>query len=129
MKFQKKEAEQPAVEPRVFYSAAANLCIQAKKPRSVIDPASGRPELIGGEQVQFAPLGSEGFGRYITSDPEVIEFLENHSMVFDHTEYMKRSTPADKRADIAEDENTRLITQNNTLLQRIAALEAQQAKS
>lgn len=116
-------------EPRVFYSTAANLVIQIRPPRAVLQ--DGTRILTGDKIVQFAPMGDDKYGRLLTADKEVIEALEGNPMVLSPEQYNDLTTPAEKKLEIEVNEKMRLITQNNELVsivqqlqQQIAAMES-----
>ena len=119
---------QPKPEQRTYYSPRGGLTITAN-PGSRIPSADGRVYLVGFKEIAFLPQ-ADGWGRFTTSDPELIAFLdarmEKQDDVFDAAAYTERTTPPQIRAQQAERELQRKITENNELLRRIVELEAKQ---
>lgn len=119
------------IKPRTFYSPCANLQIVAGKPKRIM--VGGEMEWNYPPEIQFMKMGAESFGRFVTTDPKLIEFLENRMKnandVFEQEEYDKRTIPADKRNDALKSELSRQVDSNNRLLQKLAELEQKNAEA
>jgi hypothetical protein len=116
---------QTSTEPKTYYSAAAGLIVNINVGRRIIEPG-GTTAMVDQKIAEFQPIG-DGFGRLATSDPEVIAKLDaralEHGDVFDGTEYARRTTPAEVRLKLAEQENTRIMNDYNRLLAKVQAEE------
>jgi hypothetical protein len=127
-------------EPRVFYSKSANFSCVIKPARQVM--LDGAVKQIDSKIVEFQPQG-DGYGRYITYDPEEIAVLETKYQVINAHQYQELSIPAEQRLQIERQDKVRTITENNRLmqdlnekerknqelLQRIKDLESQQGQT
>lgn len=122
---------QVEITPRTFYSPCANLLIVTGKPKRVM--TNGEMEWDYAPEIQFMKMGSESFGRFVTTNPTLIEFLEKRMQtandVFEQEEYDKRTIPADKRNDALKSELSRQVDSNNRLLQKLAELEQKNAEA
>lgn len=98
---------------RHYFSKSQSLyiCLRVGK-KEIVD---GEMRTGEGKYAQFSPIG-DGFGRFATSDPEVIQLMDERieqvGDVFGPEEYQKRSIPAEKRNEILERE---LKTANDLL--------------
>jgi hypothetical protein len=117
---------------QVFYSKSANLNIQVKKPRAIMQ--DGNRILVDEKTAQFRETGEsfldeEGrrfsVGVCTTDDPEIVACLSQHPLVMSPQEYNRVMTPPEKREQIAIDERNRLIEQNNELLALVEKLQTQ----
>jgi len=120
METQEKEIA-TQVNPFVaFYSTAANMIIQARKGRRVFE--DGESKVIDPLIIEFNPQ-RDGFGRFVTDDPESIEYLRKRMAtlgdVVDTEEYNRRITPVEIRERMLKDENKRLIEDRNRLLEEL----------
>jgi hypothetical protein len=112
-------------EAKTFYSSSGNLICYLEKPRRVIE--NGQSVVLDGPRIEFSPQG-DNFGRYVTSDPQEIAYLEKRSRevkdVFGGDTYIKLTTPAEVRNAQLE---RQISTQNALILdleKRAAAAEA-----
>jgi ABC-type sugar transport system ATPase subunit len=122
---------------QVFYSKSANLNVQVKAPRALMQ--DGNRVLVDEKMAQFRETGESftdesgrrfSVGVFSTDDPEMIEKLSNHPLVMSPQEYNRVMTPPEVREKIAQEQTQRLISQNNELLKLVADLETQlQAKN
>lgn len=116
-----QEAPQQTVQPRTFYSTAGALVISISVGQRVIDGAGTK--VVGQKVAEFSPM-ADGFGRLVTDDPEIIAKLDARMKisgdVFDSKEYGRRTTPADIQLKMSQDENKRLIADNNRLLAQLS---------
>ena len=105
--------EQQAV--RTFYSKSAAFTCWATPSKRVFGD-NGVTQVIDGKSVSFTPQ-ADGFGRFVTDDPEVIAYLEKRSAevgdVFDGAEYQRRTTPLD--VQVAQQQ--RELTEQNRLIE------------
>ncbi len=76
----------------------------------------GAVKQIDSKIVEFQPQG-DGYGRYITYDPEEIAVLETKYQVINAHQYQELSIPAEQRLQIERQDKVRTITENNRLLQ------------
>lgn len=88
--------------------------------------------LTGFKEIRFNPQ-ADNWGRFTTSDPELIEFLDarmarNTGDVVSPEAYNEQTTPAHIRAKMAQEAAQRAVTDNNRLLQKVQELEAQLAR-
>jgi ABC-type sugar transport system ATPase subunit len=122
---------------QVFYSKSANLNVQVKAPRALMQ--DGNRVLVDEKMAQFRETGESftdesgrrfSVGVFSTDDAEMIEKLSNHPLVMSPQEYNRVMTPPEVREKIAQEQTQRLISQNNELLKLVADLETQlQAKN
>lgn len=103
------------VEPQTYYSRSRGLMICAV--HGEMTQSDGETKRQGEKHVQFAPAGVESdFGVFRTSDPELIEFLDNRIVethdIFGPEEYNKLIVPADVRNAMLE----RQLTDANRLI-------------
>lgn len=105
--------EPVAVEQRVYYSQSANLICWATEPRRVIE--DGQSKVLDGKKVAFDSQG-DGFGRLVTTDPEIIAYLDRRVAevrdVFGAQEYTRLNTPV----DVQLAQKDRQIEEQNRLL-------------
>jgi hypothetical protein len=113
------------VEPRVFYSKAGGLMVTVKQPEMMI--VNGVAQVVGGKIVEFIPQGDK-WGRYVTTDPEVIAALEKNPNVVGPDVYQDLTTSAEIKLKMERDQTQRLITQNNELLRQLDELRGKAAK-
>lgn len=116
---------QEQAEPRAYYARAAHLIVTITRPTKMIQ--NGVATDIGGKDVEFLPLG-DGWGRYITADPEEIKVLDRTRMVVSPEVYNDMTTPDHIKIQLAREEAGRLITQNNNLLRELEDLRAKAGK-
>lgn len=112
---------QPNTETKTFYSAAAGLVININIGRRVMEGSTTK--VVDQKVAEFTPM-PDNFGRLVTSDPEVIAKLEarmagGDTGIFDAVEYQRRTTPADIRLKMLQDEHARLVSDHNRLLAQI----------
>ena len=113
-------------ESKTYYSAAAGLIVNINVGRRIIEPG-GTTAMVDQKLAEFQPIG-DGFGRLVTSDPEVIEKMDARALskgdVFEGAEYLRRTTPAEVRLKMKEDEHARLLADHNRLLAQVQASQA-----
>jgi hypothetical protein len=124
---------QTQTEPVVFYSRSGHFILQVKKPRRIMQ--DGQATLVDEKIIEFSPQG-DGYGRFVTNDPEVISALEKNPNVLTPQRYQEETTPPEVRFQMERDEKTRLLTSNNDLLEllhkqdaELAALRAEKSQS
>jgi len=112
----------PNTESHTFYSAAAGLIVNINLGRRIIEEG-GTTKLVDQKIAEFSPIG-DGYGRLVTTDPEVIAKLGARSAdkgdVFDGAEYLRRTTPAEKRLETLQADHARLLEDHNRLLAKLA---------
>lgn len=121
-----------ATEPRTFFSTLPELTMH---------PNAGRPTILtngirstereGEKIIEFTRWGD--YGRIVTDDPEVIEFLEKQIAsgrddILTVEQYSDRITPDKVKADLAMAQNRTITDENRILKKRAADAEAQLAK-
>jgi len=119
-------------QPKEYYSSRRALAIQVNPGKATFDQSGAYVGRIGHREVQFNPLGDHG--HLVTSDPEVQAYLDSeiangNTEIFGPAEYNRRITPAEVRAQQAQDEvaalraqleeNTRQLARKNELLERM----------
>jgi hypothetical protein len=97
---------QATTEPVMFFSRSAHFTLQVKKPRRIMQ--DGQATLVDEKIIEFSPQ-SDGYGRYVTNDPEVIAALERNANVLSAQRYQEETTPLDVRLRMERDEKTRLV--------------------
>lgn len=120
------EAVQEQVQ-REYYSTSRGLVLHPNAGKSVIQGGIISTERQGEKIVQFHEFGE--YGRYLTSDPEEIKFLDEQiakgrNDIFTPDVYNERITPDHvKIATLrnAHDANARQITEQNKLIQELQA--------
>lgn len=106
------------VEGKHYYSKsqALYICLRVGK-KELVD---GEMKTGEGKYAQFTPIG-DGFGRFYSTDPEVIELMDQRVAevgdVFGPVEYQRRSIPAEKRSEMLERE----LSQANELIAKLQA--------
>src|SRR5512146_2417702 len=119
---------------KTYFSTSGALIVSISKGRRITDEG-GVSKMVGQKVAEFTPMG-DGYGRLITEDPEVIAVLDQRAAVpgadvFDATEYTRRTTPAEVRLRLMEQEHNRLVQEHNRLLAKLQAegkLEKQPSK-
>jgi hypothetical protein len=112
-----------AVGPQetIFYSRIPRLLISPPGMKGKPANDNGIFKHVGEKLIQFVPLGSEHYGQYVTSDPELIDYLERRCRetgdVMTAQEFEEASTPASVLLNRAREENRRLIVERNRLLE------------
>lgn len=90
--------------PRTFYSTAGALTIHMSAGKQVMH--EGQLQRMGERIIEFHSSGAETYGRFVTSDPDEIAFLDRRMLevgdVFGPEEYGRRTIPAEVRASAAE---------------------------
>lgn len=110
-----------ATPRRTYYSRAANLIVKISDPVPMM--SNGTILHHGGKQVEFKEMG-DGWGRYITSDPEEIAVLDRNDLCVDAATYNDMTTPDSVKVQLAREEKTRLMTQNSNLQKELEELRA-----
>lgn len=109
---------------RTYYTRSASLCISAIKGR--IEEIDGKKTRMGEKLVQFQSgsggkrgTSYDGYGKFETSDPELIEFLDNRCLtvgdIFGPEEYNRQMTPVEVR----EHEFERTLESKNQLIREL----------
>ena len=116
---------------RTFYSKASGLVAQVNVGRQERD--GERIVRVGQKHASFSPIGGArsehggDWGHCITSDPEVIAYLENRAAtlgdVFTEQTFMRMSAPAAMR----EQADTRVIESQNRLIEDLKRQNAELA--
>lgn len=108
---------QAPTQPQVFYSRSANLILHSNVGRQAMQ--DGHVVRLDEKMIEFTATG-DGFGRYVTTDPEEIAYLERQMIaggdVFDASEYNRRTTPPEVQLRIMQGEHERLLRDHNRLL-------------
>lgn len=97
---------------REFYSNSAHYSIRYTLGKPVIENGI-RMGREGEEFIEFHPFGKHG--RYVTSDPGKIAFLEKQGDIFGPEEFDRQITPKDQLLARAE----RKIEQQNRLIEQM----------
>lgn len=114
-------------EQREFYSTSRGLVLHAKPGKPIIQNGILSSEREGEKIIQFQEFGD--FGRYVTSDPEEIAYLEaqiakGRTDIILPADYNERITPDHVKVATlknAHDVQSRLITEQNKLIQELQA--------
>ena len=109
-------SEAAVAEKRVFYSRSGHLSIQVNPGQHMVQGGQLSTERVGQKIVAFGPMG-DGFGQYVTNDPEVIAYLEGHPDVFGPAEYTRQTTPP----NIQIEQLRRELEQRNRLIEKLQA--------
>lgn len=134
-----KTAAAPPAEPeaeqltsRTYYSVHGSLIVSINNGRRITEASSGLSRIVDQKVVEFTQM-ADGYGKLITSDPEVIAKMDArmevlNSDVFDGTEYTRRTTPVELQIQQLQAENRRLrgeteraVIDQNRLLAKLNA--------
>ena len=110
-----------ATPVRTFYSRAAHLNFYAGRPKRI--ESDGQKQVEDGKMVQFNPVG-DGWGIFITEDPELIQACERRGDVVEPEVYNRESIPAEQRAQMAEGRLSsvqRELEEKNRLIEKLEA--------
>lgn len=106
-----------------YYSRSTNLVISAIKGEQVLQ--DGKLVRFGEKIITFFDQG-DGFGRYSTDDPELIEFLEERRTtagdILTAREYNEQTTPLEIRLQSRDRE----LSEANRLIEKLQAQVAAQ---
>jgi hypothetical protein len=118
-------------ENKHYFSAAAGLIINVNKGTNVIGEG-GVTRRVGEKVAEFTPIG-DGFGRLVTTDPEVIDLMDKrmgtHGDVFNAAEYNRRTTPIADQLANRETEFKALLESHNRLLSKVGEDKMRQAEA
>lgn len=112
---------------REYYSTSRGLVLHPNAGKPVMQNGQLSSERAGEKIIQFHEFGD--FGRYLTNDPEEINFLDQQiakgrSDILTPETYNDRVTPDGVKIDAlrrAHNENARQLTEQNKLIQELQA--------
>lgn len=119
--------QQGEAEYRTFYSCAAGLIISVDKGQRVV--IDGEYHRVDEKIVEFQPQANH-YGMYRTNDPALIKYLETRAQrigdVLLPQDYNDRIMRPQDKIRLLQDENKRIIEEQNRLLAMLAAQQAGQ---
>ena len=106
-------------EEKLFFSENGGFICYAEKDRRTVQ--DGVSTIIDAKPIRFTPTTNHGPGRYSTSDPVEIEYLENHPAIMNEQEFMERSRTPEQKLAAATSEYGRKLEEKNRLIEELLA--------